>query len=164
MIWEKGSFKFQIYWDSRMQLFGKTKSILDVYHNPNINLYNIYITFYHKFKVCELFHDWYICGLMTFWCCTNRYPTKWQYKYPLLQGCKEIESPCDLMSPPPQYKLIGCHRINGMTLIRVDDMYNVPPLSWIGTLDISLLRPYNIWQGCQKNWNMKCIAFIACII
>ena len=30
---------------------------------------------------------------------------------------------------PPQYKLIGCHRINSMTLFKVDDMYNASPLS-----------------------------------
>ena len=29
----------------------------------------------------------------------------------------------------PPYKLIGCHGINSMTLIKVDDMYDVSPLS-----------------------------------
>ena len=47
---------------------------------------------------------------------------------------------------PPPYKLIGCHGIKSTTLIRVDDMYNVSPLSWIGTPDISSLGPYNIWH------------------
>ena len=56
--------------------------------------------------------------------------------------CKEIESPCDSM--PPQYKLIGCHRINSMTLITVDDMSNVSPLGSIVTPVISSLGPYNI--------------------
>ena len=59
--------------------------------------------------------------------------------------CKEIESLCDSMSPP-QYKLVGCHGINSMTLVRVDDMYIVSPLSWIGTPDISTLEHYNIWH------------------
>ena len=44
--------------------------------------------------------------------------------------CKEIKSPCDRFNVPPhpQHKLIGCHRIDTMTLIRVDDMYDVSPL------------------------------------
>ena len=51
----------------------------------------------------------------------------------------------------PQYKLIGCHGIKSMTLIRVDDMYNVSPLSWKGTPDISSLGPYNIWHRYSKS-------------
>ena len=30
---------------------------------------------------------------------------------------------------PPQYKVIGCHGIKSMTLIKLGDMYNVSPLS-----------------------------------
>ena len=48
-------------------------------------------------------------------------------------------------SPPP-YKWIVCHGIDSMTLIRVGDMYNVCPLSWIGTPGISSLGSYNIWH------------------
>ena len=60
--------------------------------------------------------------------------------------CKEIANPYDSMFPPQscQYKVVGCHGKNSMTLIRVDDMYKVSPLSWIGTTDISALGPYNI--------------------
>ena len=46
---------------------------------------------------------------------------------------KEIESPFDLLPPPP-YKLIGRHGIYSMTVIRFHDMYNGSRLSWIGTL------------------------------
>ena len=35
----------------------------------------------------------------------------------------------------PPHKLIGCHGINSMTLIRVNDLNNVSLLSWIGTPD-----------------------------
>ena len=55
-------------------------------------------------------------------------------------GVKNWES---VTQCPPQYKLIGCYRINSMTLIRDDDIQNVSPLSWIGTPDISSLGPYN---------------------
>ena len=40
--------------------------------------------------------------------------------------CKEIESLC-VIQCPPQYKLIRCHGLNSMTLIKVDDIYNVSP-------------------------------------
>ena len=58
-------------------------------------------------------------------------------------GCKEIEVSL-------QYKLIGCHRMNGMTLIRADDMYNVSPQSWIGNPDISSLGPNNYDMGTRQ--------------
>ena len=46
---------------------------------------------------------------------------------------------------PPSI-LIQFHGINSMTLMKVDDMYNVFPLRWIGTPDISSLGPYYIWH------------------
>ena len=42
---------------------------------------------------------------------------------------KEIESRVT------QYKQIGYHGINNMTLIKDDDMYNVSSLNWKGTPD-----------------------------
>ena len=38
-----------------------------------------------------------------------------------------------------------------LELIRVDDMCNVSPLSWIGTPDISSLGPYNIHDIWHRN-------------
>ena len=46
----------------------------------------------------------------------------------LVPGCKEIERSGVTDCPTS----IGFYGIKSMTLIRVDDMYNVSPLSWIG--------------------------------
>ena len=42
---------------------------------------------------------------------------------------------------PPSIQTNRCHWISSMILIRVDDMYNVSPLSCIGTPNISSLGP-----------------------
>ena len=59
-------------------------------------------------------------------CCRNR--------------CKEFGSPW------------GCHGIKSMTLIRVDDMYNVSPLSWIDTPDISALQDPTVYDTGILDW------------
>ena len=80
-------------------------------------------------------------------------------------GVKKLRVRVTQCPPPPAYKLIGCHGIKSMTLIKVDNMYNVSPLSWIGTPVFSLLGPYDkdtgfdckhsIWLWYLTLWFMR---------